>query len=73
MLYTLSSQMYKCEHGLTAAEQRAADVRAGEAAAALRDLRLDLVRIFRLRRRVRPACGAADATTSSVRVLSSVR
>jgi hypothetical protein len=36
MLYTQSYQMYKCEHGLTtAAEQRAADVRAGEAAAAL--------------------------------------
>ena len=26
MLYSLSSQMYKYEHGLTAAEQRAADV-----------------------------------------------
>ncbi len=31
MVYTLSYQMYKCEHGLGAAEQRAADVRAGEA------------------------------------------
>jgi len=40
MLYTLSYQMYKYEHGLTAAEQRATDVRTGEAAAALRDLRL---------------------------------
>jgi hypothetical protein len=47
--------MYKYEHGLTAAEQRAADVFLGEAAAALRDLRLDLGRIFRLRRRVRPS------------------
>jgi hypothetical protein len=55
MLYSLSSQMYKYEHGLTAAEQRAADVFLGEAAAALRDLRLDLGRIFRLRRRVRPS------------------
>ena len=53
MVYTLSYQIYKYEHGLTAAEQRAADVRAGEAAAALRDLRLRLGRIFRLR----PACG----------------
>ena len=35
MVYTLSYQMYKYEHGLSAAEQRAADVRAGEAAAAL--------------------------------------
>jgi hypothetical protein len=73
MLYTLSYQMYKYEHGLTAAEQRAADVRTGEAAAALRDLRLHLGRIFRLRRRVRPAWGAADAMTASVRVPSSVR
>ena len=36
MVYTLSYQMYKCEHGLGAAEQRAADVRAGEGAAAVR-------------------------------------
>ena len=73
MLYTLSYQTYKYEHGLTAAEQRAADVSAGETAAALRDLRLHLGRIFRLRRRVRPACGAADAMIASVRVPSSVR
>ena len=73
MLYTLSYQMYKYEHGLTAAEQQAADVRTGEAAAALRDLRLRLVRVFRLRRRVRPARRAADAMTASVRVPSSVR
>jgi hypothetical protein len=73
MLYTLSYQMYKYEHGLTAAEQRAADVRTGEAAAALRDLRLHLGRIFRLRRRVRSARGAADAMTASVRVPLSVR
>ena len=61
MHYPLSYQMYKYEHGLTAAEQRAADLRAGEAAAALRDLRRHLGRVFRLRLRVRPA-----------RVLSSV-
>jgi hypothetical protein len=73
MVYTLSYQMYKYEHGLTAAEQRAADVRAGEAAAALRDLRLHLGRIFRRRHRVRPARGTADAMTASVRVPSSVR
>ena len=30
MFYTQSYQMYKYEHGLTAAEQQAADVRAGE-------------------------------------------
>ena len=77
MVYTLSYQIYKYEHGVTAAEQRAADVRAGEAAAALRDLRLRLRRAFRLRHRVRPARGSADAVTGSgtaakTRVLSSV-
>jgi hypothetical protein len=78
MLYTLSYQLYKYEHGLGAAEQRAADVRAGEAAAALRDLRLCLGRAFRLRHRARPARGAAGAVTGSgaaapTRVVSSVR
>jgi hypothetical protein len=73
MVYTLSYQMYKYEHGLSAAEQRAADVRAGEAAKALRDLRLRLGRTFRPRRRVRSACGAADAMTAPVRLPSSVR
>jgi hypothetical protein len=73
MHYPLSYQMYKYEHGLTAAEQRAADLRTGEVAAALRDLRLHLGRIFRLRLRVWPARAAADAMTASVRVPSRVR
>jgi hypothetical protein len=78
MVYTLSYQMYKYEHGPAAgerraADQRAADQRAGEAAAALRDLRLQLGRTFRPRRRVRSARGAADAVTATVRVLSGVR
>jgi hypothetical protein len=73
MLYTQSHQMYKYEHGLTAAEQRAADVHAGEVAAGLRDLRLHLGRAFRLRERTRSARRAADAVAGSVRVLSSVR
>ena len=78
MVYTLSYQMYKYEHGLSAAEQRTADVRAGEAAAALRDLRLRLGRTFRPRHRIRSARGAAGAVTGSgaaapTRVLSSVR
>jgi hypothetical protein len=47
MVYTLSYQTCKYEHGLSAAEQRAADVRASEAAATLRDLRLRLGRTFR--------------------------
>jgi hypothetical protein len=57
MLDTLSYQMYKCGHGVSAAEWRTADVRAGEAAAALRDMRLRVGR----------------AVTASVRVLSKVR
>jgi hypothetical protein len=78
MFHPLSYQLYRYEHGLSAAEQRAADVRAGEAAAELRDLRLHLGRTFRLRHRVRPARGAAGAVTGSgaaapTRVLSSVR
>jgi hypothetical protein len=51
MVYTLSYQMYKYEHGLSAAEQQAEDVRAGQGAAALRDLEFCLRRAFRLSRR----------------------
>ena len=64
MVYTLSYQTYRSERGFSAAEQRAADVRAGEAAAALRDLRLCLGRAFRPRRRVRPAREAPGAVTA---------
>jgi len=73
MVYTLSYQMYKCEHGRSAAEQRAADVRAGEAAAALRDLRLFLGRAFRPGHRVRSGRGTADAVTAPARALPTVR
>ena len=75
MMYAQSYQMYKVEHGLhvTAAEQRAADVRAGELAATLSDLRLRLGRAFRPGHRVRPARRAADAVTAQVRFLSSAR
>jgi hypothetical protein len=45
MFHPLSDQLYRYEHGLSAAGQRAADVRAGEAAAAPRDLRLHLRRV----------------------------
>jgi hypothetical protein len=74
MVYTLSYQMYKYEHGLTAAEQRAADVRAGEAAAALRDLRLHLGRTFRPRapRAVGPRGGGRDDRVGTGRVECSV-
>jgi hypothetical protein len=73
MVYPLSYQLYKYERGFTAAEQRAADVHAGETAAAVRDLRVCLGRSFRLRRRVRPARGAADTMTAPVPFLSSAR
>jgi len=73
MVYPLSYQLYKQEHGLTAAEQRAADVRAGETAAALRDLRACFGRGFRLRHRGRPARGTADTATAPVRFLTSAR
>ena len=72
-----SYQMYKCEHGLTtAAEQRAADLRADEIAAALAaalaDLRAGLGRIFRLRRRLRPAGLPANAKAAPERALPTV-
>jgi hypothetical protein len=78
MVYTLSYQMYKYEHGVGAAEQRAADVRAGEAAAAVREVRFGLGRVFRVRAfRGRPARWAAGGVTSSgaasMRPLSSGR
>jgi len=73
MIYTLSYQICKYEHGFSTAEQRAADASAAEAAAALRDLRLRLVRAFRPRRRVRSAREAADIVNTSVLVLPSVR
>jgi hypothetical protein len=70
MMYSLSYQTYKYEHGLTAAEQRAADLRAGETAAALRALWLRLGQASRLGHHAQPAHEAANAP---VRVLSSVR
>jgi hypothetical protein len=73
MVYTLSYQMYKYEHGLSAVEQRAADVRAGEVAAALRDLRLRLGHTFRAEHSADPARRTADATTASVQGLSGIR
>ena len=72
-MYSSVYELYRYEHGLSVAEQRAAAVRAGEAVAALRDLRLCLGRAFRLRRRVRPAPGTAGAMTAPVRVLPSAR
>ena len=55
MVYTLSYQMYKCEHGASRAEQRAADLRAGERAAALRRARLRIGSALRPGHRVAPA------------------
>ena len=65
MLYPLSSQLYMYEHGRTTAEQRAADIRTGEAAAELRDLRLRLGRAFRLRHRVQLTTRATSALTGA--------
>jgi hypothetical protein len=77
MVYTLSYQMYKCEHRLSAAEQRAADARAGDGAGAVREVRLRLGRALRPRRRVGSAHPAAGAVTgsgaASMRLLSSGR
>jgi hypothetical protein len=77
MVYTLSYQMYKCEHGLGAAEQRAADARAGKAAAAARDGRSGLGRAFRVWHRGRAASTARGTVTgsgaASMRLLSSGR
>jgi hypothetical protein len=67
MFYALAQQQYRYEHGVTAAEQRAADVRVGEAAAAVRDLRLRAGRVLRLasvprpQRQVRPVRAATGA------------
>jgi hypothetical protein len=73
MMYEMSYRMYQCQRGRNAAEQRAADDRAGAAAAEWRDLRLSLARVLRLGRRVRPARGMTDAVTGSARVLSGIR
>ena len=73
MSYPSSYQLYRYEHGLSAAEQRTADVRAGEAAAAARDLRLRIGRALRPGRRMRSAPRTADAMTGSVRVQVSAR
>jgi hypothetical protein len=73
MFNPLSHELYRYERGLSAAEQRAADVCAGEAAAALRDLRLRLGRTFRPRHRGRPARATADPVSTSVQVLPGVR
>jgi hypothetical protein len=68
-----SYQLYRCEHGISVAEQRAADVRAGAAAAAVRDLLLELGRAFSPMRRVRSARRMAGAMSASARVLASSR
>lgn len=78
MVHTLSYQLYKCEHGLNSAEQRAVDVRAGEAAVALRDLKHSLGSVLRLAHRVRSDREAAGAVsgiraTGSAWILSNVR
>jgi hypothetical protein len=73
MLHTMSYQVYKNEHGLpvSAAEQRAADERAGEVAAALHELWRCLGRAARREQRAEPAREAQDAAPA--RFMSAVR
>jgi hypothetical protein len=76
MVYTLSYQMYKYEHGLSVAEQRDADVLAGERAAAGRAVRLRLGRVVRPRagRAARRGADAAPGSAAgSMRLQSSRR
>jgi hypothetical protein len=77
MFYSLTYQVHGQERCLSAAEQRAADARIGEAAAALRDLRLRLGRAVRPSRRALPGSGGVDAVTAAgaaaQRVAPSVR
>jgi hypothetical protein len=63
MVYPLAYHQYTYEHGRTGAEQRAADIRAGQVAAELRGLRLRLGRAFRLGHRPQAARRAAGAMT----------
>jgi hypothetical protein len=76
MFYSVSYQTYNYERGLSAAEQRAADVRVGETAAALGLLRLRLGPAMRWKHDAR-AAGAAGRTLagsgSAARVQPSVR
>ena len=78
MFYSVSYQTYNYERVLGAAEQRAADVRAGEAAASRGLLRLRLGHALRVRHDVPSARPAARRVTGSVpaepkRVQPSVR
>jgi hypothetical protein len=68
-----SYQLLRYEHGLSTAEQRAADVRVGAAAAAMRESRLRFGRALRRGQRVRTARRMADAKTASARVMASTR
>ncbi|MGO9657706.1 MAG: hypothetical protein ACLQVK_16655 [Acidimicrobiales bacterium] len=54
--------IYRLEHGLSAAEQRAADQRIGELAEALADVRSAVAHSLRRRLGVLKALGRADRT-----------
>ena len=82
MFHSLAQQHYQYSRGMSAADQRAADARLGEAAAALRDLRHSLRRALRARlgRTAAPVVTAAPATMAAdvrpagpARVLAGVR
>ena len=61
VFYSQAYQMYEHERRHSPADQRATDIRIGEAAAARRGARLRLGRALRLARRPRPACGDTAA------------
>ena len=61
VFYSQAYQMYEHERSHSAADQRATDIRIGEAAAARRAAGLRLGRVRRLTRRPRPACGDTAA------------
>lgn len=73
MFYSMSSQMYKYEHGLSAIEQRAEMARASEIAAGVRDLRLRLGCAFRFGHRLQPVRRAAGTATAPAPCLPGTR
>jgi hypothetical protein len=57
--------LYRLEHGLTSAEQRAADQRIGELAAALADIRRAVAHSLRRRLGFLKALGRTDRTSTA--------
>jgi Cdc6-like AAA superfamily ATPase len=64
--------MYRLEHGLSAAEQRAADQRIGELAAALAAARSAVARSLRRRLGLLKALGRTNSTREAASVASAL-